>query len=104
MTKGLLVAARAIKLARELQSCAATMVTREKQVQIDELAGMLEHPGDKVTVAQLTDQAFRPRSAARGIDQFQHLLETRGIPRFFSPLDKLDLHAPAPLRYPEARP
>ena len=92
MTKGLSVAARAIKLARELQSCAATMVTRVEQAQLDELAGMLEHPGDKVTVAQLTDQAFRPRSAARGIDQFQHLLETRGIPRFFSPLDKLVLH------------
>ena len=104
MTKGLSVAARTIKLARELQSCAATMVTRKEQVQLDELAGMLEHPGDKVTVAQLTDQAFRPRSAARGIDQFQHLLETRGIPRFFSPLDKLDLHAPAPLRYPGASP
>ena len=50
MTKGLSVAARAIKLARKLQSSAATMVTRVEQAQLDELAGMLEHPGDKVTV------------------------------------------------------
>ena len=78
-------------LARELQTTAGTLITPAEQAQLDELSGMLEHPPDKVTVAQLTDQAFRPRSASRGISQFQHLLETRGIPRFFGPLDKLGL-------------
>ncbi len=78
-------------LARELQTTAGTLITPAEQAQLDELSGMLEHPPDKVTVAQLTDQAFRPRSATRGISQFQHLLETRGIPKFFGALDKLGL-------------
>ena len=38
MTTGLSVAERAIKLARELQSRATTMVTRVEQSQLDELA------------------------------------------------------------------
>jgi len=83
--------ARAVVLARELQSNAGRLITPAEQAQLDELSGMLEHPPDKVTVAQLTDQAFRPRSATRGISQFQHLLETRGIPRFFGAFDKLGL-------------
>ena len=83
--------ARAVALARELQSAAGKFITRNEQAQLDELAGLLEHPPDKVTVAQLTDQAFRSRSTSRGINQFQYLLETRGIPRFFGGLDKLGL-------------
>ena len=83
--------ARAVAFARALQTTAGTLITPAEQAQLDELSGMLEHPPDKVTVAQLTDQAFRPRSASRGISQFQHLLETRGIPRFFGAFDKLGL-------------
>ena len=82
---------RAVELARALQTTAVTLITPAEQAQLDELSGMLEHPPDKVTVAQLTDQAFRARSASRGISQFQHLLETRGIPRFFGAFDKLGL-------------
>ena len=54
---------------------------------------MLQRPDDKVTVTQLTDQAFRPESARRGIDQFLHILETRGVPQFFPWLDRLALAA-----------
>lgn len=82
---------RAIALARELQSAAGKLITRNEQAQLDELASLLEHPPDKVTVAQLTDQAFRSRSTSRGINQFQYLLETRGIPHFFGGLEKLGL-------------
>lgn len=49
---------------------------------------MLRNPEDKVTLVQLTDQAFRSSAAARTAEQFTHILDVQGIPRFFSPLDK----------------
>jgi RHH-type proline utilization regulon transcriptional repressor/proline dehydrogenase/delta 1-pyrroline-5-carboxylate dehydrogenase len=85
------LAKRAIELARELQSRATELQTGAERRQLAELDGMLQRPDDKVTVTQLTDQAFRPESARRGIDQFLHILETRGVPRFFPWLDRLAL-------------
>ena len=66
------LAKRAIEWARELQTRATAIQTAEERRQLAELDGMLQRPDDKVTVTQLTDQAFRPESARRGIDQFLH--------------------------------
>ncbi|MBC8243209.1 MAG: proline dehydrogenase family protein [Verrucomicrobia bacterium] len=85
------LAKRAIELARELQTRATELQTGAEQRQLAELDGMLHRPADKVTLTQLTDQAFRPGSARRGIDQFLHILETRGVPQFFPWLDRLAL-------------
>ena len=49
---------------------------------------MLQTPSDKATLVQLTDQAFRPRAASRVADQFTHILDVQGVPRFFSALDR----------------
>ena len=87
------LAKRAIEWARELQTRATAIQTAEERRQLAELDGMLQRPDDKVTVTQLTDQAFRPESARRGIDQFLHILETRGVPQFFPWLDRLALAA-----------
>ena len=65
-------------LARELQTRAGELQTGAERRQLAELDGMLQRPANKVTVTQLTDQAFRPDSARRGIDQFLHILDTRG--------------------------
>ena len=49
---------------------------------------MLQTPRDKVTLVQMTDQAFRSKAPARTVDQFTHILDVQGIPRFFSPLER----------------
>ncbi|MCC6508857.1 MAG: proline dehydrogenase family protein, partial [Pirellulaceae bacterium] len=49
---------------------------------------MLQHPEDKVTLTQMTDQGFRSRSPDRAVDQLIHILDVQGIPRFFSQLDQ----------------
>ncbi len=49
---------------------------------------MLQHPEDKATLVELTDQAFRAKTSARVADQFIHILDVQGIPRFFSRLDR----------------
>jgi len=79
---------RAVELARRLQLRATELQTPAEKRQQAELDRMLQTPSDKATLVQLTDQAFRPKSAARVADQFTHILDVQGVPRFFSPLDR----------------
>jgi RHH-type proline utilization regulon transcriptional repressor/proline dehydrogenase/delta 1-pyrroline-5-carboxylate dehydrogenase len=79
---------RALKLARELQQRATELQTPAERRQQAELDRMLQTPSDKATLVQLTDQAFRAKSSARVVDQFTHILDVQGVPRFFSPLDR----------------
>lgn len=78
----------AVALAAELQSRATQLQTQAEKKQQSELDRMLRHPHDKATLVQLTDQAFRSSGAARTAEQFAHILDVQGIPRFFSPLDQ----------------
>ena len=79
---------RAILLARELQERAVELQTAGERRQQAELDRMLQTPADKVTLVQLTDQAFRAKTAARVAEQFTHILDVQGVPRFFSPIDR----------------
>jgi RHH-type proline utilization regulon transcriptional repressor/proline dehydrogenase/delta 1-pyrroline-5-carboxylate dehydrogenase len=78
----------AVALAAELQRRATELQTTAERKQQAELDRMLQHPADKATLVQLTDQAFRSHEAARTAEQFTHILDVQGIPRFFSPLDQ----------------
>jgi RHH-type proline utilization regulon transcriptional repressor/proline dehydrogenase/delta 1-pyrroline-5-carboxylate dehydrogenase len=79
---------RAVELARALQQRASELQTAAERRQQAELDRMLQTPSDKVTLVQLTDQSFRSRAPARTVDQFTHILDVQGIPRYFSPLDR----------------
>ena len=78
----------AIALARVLQSRATELQTPHERRQQAELDRMLQNPADKITLVQLTDQSFRCTAAARTAEQFTHILDVQGVPRFFSPLDR----------------
>ncbi len=79
---------RAIQLARLLQERAMMLQTPQERRQQAELDKMIKNPNDKVTLIQMTDQAFRARSAYRAAEQLTHILDVQGIPRFFSTLDR----------------
>ncbi len=79
--KALFVAARLQQRAAELQ----TSAERRQQAELDR---MLRHPQDKATLTEITDQAFRSHSSQRAVDQFIHILDVQGIPRFFSPFKR----------------
>lgn len=79
---------RAIALARELQERAHALQTPSERRQQAELDRMLQVPEDKATLVQLTDRAFRAHSPARVAEQFTHILDVQGVPRFFSPIDR----------------
>ncbi len=82
------VAELAIKLARQLQLRAKQLQTPAERRQQAELDRMVQHPRDKATLTQMTDQAFRSEQAARAADQLVHILDVQGVPRFFSPLER----------------
>lgn len=80
--------ARACQLAKRIQQRAVELQTPAERRQQAELDRMLQHPEDKVTLTQMTDQGFRSRSPDRAVDQLIHILDVQGIPRFFSQLDR----------------
>jgi RHH-type transcriptional regulator, proline utilization regulon repressor / proline dehydrogenase / delta 1-pyrroline-5-carboxylate dehydrogenase len=84
---------RAVALARHLADRAALLQTSSERRQLAKMDRMLRHPGDKATLMQMTDRAFRARSAARTVEEFAHLLTSRGIPRFFNPAERALLRA-----------
>jgi len=79
---------QAVYLAREMQTRAATLQTPAERRQQSELDRMIQSPGDKAALMQLTDQAFRSRLPHRAADQMIHILDVQGVPRFFSTLDR----------------
>ncbi len=82
------VARVSITLARAIQTRAKALQTPAERRQQAELDRMIQHPRDKATLTQMTDQAFRSETAARAVDQLVHILDVQGIPRFFSPIDR----------------
>lgn len=81
-------AQRALALAQRLQERAADLQTPQERRQQAELDRMLQNPGDKVTLVEMTDQAFRSHTASRAADQLIHVLDVQGVPRFFSPIER----------------
>ncbi|MFN9345972.1 MAG: bifunctional proline dehydrogenase/L-glutamate gamma-semialdehyde dehydrogenase [Planctomycetota bacterium] len=78
----------AIELAKALQKRASELQTPAERRQQAELDRMLEHPEDKATLTQITDQSFRSNSPGRVVDQMVHILDVQGVPRFFSMFDQ----------------
>ena len=80
---------QSIALARHLQRRANALQTPEEKRQQAELDRMIQNPNDKVTLTQMTDQAFRASTPTRAVDQLVHILDVQGIPRFFTPFDRM---------------
>jgi RHH-type transcriptional regulator, proline utilization regulon repressor / proline dehydrogenase / delta 1-pyrroline-5-carboxylate dehydrogenase len=79
---------QALALARELCRRARDLQTPQERRQQAELDRMMQSPHDKVTLMQLTDQAFRSQRSHRAADQLIHILDVQGVPRFFSTVDR----------------
>jgi RHH-type proline utilization regulon transcriptional repressor/proline dehydrogenase/delta 1-pyrroline-5-carboxylate dehydrogenase len=80
--------AKAIDLARRLQKRAQELQTSAERRQQAELDRMIQSPHDKATLTQMTDQTFRSKEARRSANQFIHILDVQGVPRFFSTFDR----------------
>lgn len=78
----------ALSLATILQQRASQLQTPQERRQQAELDRMLQHPEDKSTLTQITDQSFRSMLPGRVVDQMVHILDVQGVPRFFSVFDQ----------------
>ena len=78
----------ALDLATILQQRASQLQTPQERRQQAELDRMLQHPEDKATLTQITDQSFRSMLPGRVVDQMVHILDVQGVPRFFSVFDQ----------------
>lgn len=78
----------ALELSKELLRRANELQTPQERRQQAELDRMIQHPEDKATLTQMTDQGFRSDSPDRVVDQMVHILDVQGVPRFFSPFDR----------------
>lgn len=78
----------AVAIASELLAMSQSLQTPEEKRQQAELDRMLQHPDDKATLVQWTDQAFRTQTPWRVADQLTHILDVQGVPRFFSPFEQ----------------
>lgn len=79
---------QAVALAADLLRRAIDLQTPQERRQQAELDRMINHAGDKATLVEMTDQAFRTHTPARVADQLVHLLDIQGVPRFFSPVEQ----------------
>ncbi len=79
---------KAIFLTRHLLQRAAFLQTAPERRQQAELERLLQTPGDKATLAQMTDQAFRSCDPSRAVEHLIHILDVQGVPRFFNPWDR----------------
>ena len=77
-----------LELTKLLQQRALELQTPAERRQQAELDRMIQHPQDKATMMQMTDQGFRSNSPDRVVDQMVHILDVQGVPRFFSTFDR----------------
>src|SRR5688572_15139996 len=79
---------QAIYIARQLQTRARELQTPAERRQQAELDRMIQSAGDKATLIEITDQAFRAQRSGRAADQLIHILDVQGVPRFFSAIER----------------
>jgi len=79
----------AVELAERWQERAESLKSRRERAFQSQIAGLLKHPIDKVTLTRLIDQSFRSGNRLRVADQIITLLEENNIPEFFSSWEKL---------------
>lgn len=84
-------AQQALVIARLLQRRAVALQSTAEKKQQRELERMMRMPHDKATLMQMTDQSLRATEPKRAVDQLTHILDVQGIPRFFSPFDRVML-------------
>lgn len=80
---------QAVATAASWQTRANALLTDEERAIQEQMRRLLTHPRDKVVLTQLLDQSFRSSDPRRVADQFRAVLQTHGVPEFFSTTDKL---------------
>src|SRR5687768_18229135 len=85
------LAGQAVELAADLLHLAKEHETRADHRDGARMARMMRDPAGKAFTVALADQIFRPPSADRAADQFAHLVDGYGVPRYLRPHERAAL-------------
>ena len=83
------LATAAVQRAEAWQLTANQLRTQDEKAIHKQLRRLLNHPLDKVIMAQMIDQSFRSSDDQRVADQIKAILHDYGVPEFFDTKDKL---------------
>ncbi len=83
---------KTIELVALILSESNRQLTKEEKRRHDELQRMVNDPIGKVFLTAMTDQCFRSTNHERIAEQVVYLLHLYGIPKFFSPMKRLQLY------------
>lgn len=83
---------KTLELAGLILSESNHRLTKEEKKRYGELHRMMSDPVGKVFLTAMTDQCFRSKNFERIADQMVYLLNLYGIPKFFSPIKRLQLY------------
>lgn len=81
----------AINLASLILNEAKLYLSYSEKKQQKDLAKMMNDPAGKIFFTALTDQCFRSNKSSRAADQLVYLIKKYGIPKFLSPLNKIQM-------------
>lgn len=81
----------AIELTQSMLKESLQQQTDSEKKSQEQLAKMMADPIGKVFTTSMTDQCFRSRSSRRVIDQLVFLLKRFGIPKYLSPIKRMEL-------------
>ncbi|MCF6185914.1 MAG: bifunctional proline dehydrogenase/L-glutamate gamma-semialdehyde dehydrogenase [Desulfobulbaceae bacterium] len=80
---------QAIELAETWQTRAEELLTSEEEHIQQQMTRLLTNPSDKILLAKIIDQSFRPHDPERVAEQINHLLEEHGVPDFLGEVERL---------------
>lgn len=82
------LAKEATVLAAKLLQSARAGETGRQHRQAAQLARLIKDPQGKALALAIADRVFRPRSAQKGVELFQHLVSKYGVPEFLPPVPR----------------
>ncbi len=88
-TVGKNIIKQAIELAEAWQTRAEELLTGEEEHIQQQMTRLLTNPADKILLAKIIDQSFRPHAPERVAEQINYLLEEHGVPDFFGEVERL---------------
>lgn len=80
---------KAVELAEMILNQANARMKYSEKVQSKQLSRMMDDPAGKALTLVLADRVFRPVTPARSAEQFRHLVNSYGVPRYLSLVDRL---------------
>ncbi len=82
------LATQAIEWAAQLHTDSSAQITPAERTEQEKYAALIQNPNDKTFLSKVLDESSQIRDDSRLSERIKYMIEERGIPKFFSPLDQ----------------